>query len=495
MLLSAILDKTEYTCDKFTDREITSLCYDSRKACENSLFVCLVGMRADGHDFIGSAYEKGCRAFAVSKIPEGYDDATFITFSDTRKALAIISANFFKKPADRLFLIAVTGTKGKTSVSFMLRSIFEEAGHKVGIIGTTGIIYDKVHEQSENSTPESYDIHHHLSEMEKCGVDVVVMEASSQGLMMHRCYGITYDAAVFTNLSPDHIGDGEHKSFDEYRDCKSLLFSQCREAFANADDDNFAYVTAPFGKRPVLYGIEKPADIKAENIEITSDQKGLKTAYELVVGQTSYGIKLNIPGRFTVYNSLAAAACALSFGCEPEHVRAGLSKAYVEGRMEKVDTDLPFSTIIDYAHNELSMKNLYDTIKNYPHKRIITVFGCGGNRAKSRRYDMGRISMENSDVSIVSSDNPRYENLDDIITDIMVGINLGLEKNKNGKYEIIKDRKQAIQRAMDIANDGDVIIVAGKGHQHYEEIEGIKYPFNERKIIEEYAKVKKEENK
>ena len=495
MLLSAILKNTDYVCDGFSDREIGSLCYDSRKADEGSLFVCLVGTSVDGHDYIASAYERGCRVFAVSKNVEGFEDATFITFADTRKALALMSANFFGRPADRLFLIAITGTKGKTSVSFMLRSIFEEAGHKVGIIGTTGIIYGDVHEKSDNSTPESYEIHRHFAEMEKCGVDVVVMEVSSQGLMMHRCYGITFDAAIYTNLSPDHIGGAEHKSFEEYRDCKSILFSQCREAFANADDENFPYITAPFGKRPVLYGIDHKADIRAENIEFTSDSKGLKTSYELTLGSTSYNIRLNIPGRFTVYNSLAAAACGLTFGCEPEHITAGLAKARVEGRMEKVETGLPFSAIIDYAHNELSMENLYETIGHYPHNRIITVFGCGGNRAKARRYDMGRIAMEQSDLCVITSDNPRFESLDEINADIMVGINLGLEKNKNGKYEIINDRKEAICHAMDVAESGDVIIIPGKGHQHYEEIEGKKYPFNEREIIEEYAKIKKEGKK
>ncbi len=495
MLLSAILNKTEYTCDAFCDKEISSLCYDSRKADENSLFVCLVGTNADGHDFISSAYENGCRAFAVSKLCEGFDDAVFIVFEDTRKALALMSANFFKKSADRLFLIGLTGTKGKTSTSFMLRSIFEEAGHKVGIIGTTGIIYGDVFEKSDNSTPESYEIHRHFAAMEKCGVDVVIMEVSSQALMMHRCYGITFDAAIYTNLSPDHIGGAEHKSFEEYRYCKSILFSQCLEAFANADDENFPYVTAPFGKRPVLYAVERPADIKAENIEFAADQKGLKTSYELTIGATKYPISINIPGKFTVYNSLAAIACALTFGCEPEQVCAGLAKAFVEGRMEKVDTGLPFTAIIDFAHNDLSMEKLYETIGYYEHNRIITVFGCGGNRSKTRRYDMGRIAMENSDVCIITSDNPRYENIDDINADILVGINLGLEKNRSGVYEIVKDRKKAIMRAMDIAKDGDIIIFSGKGHQHYEEIEGIKYPLNEKEIIEEYAKVKKEGNK
>lgn len=492
MLLSLILDKIKYDCSNFKDSEISLLCYDSRKACEGALFVCLKGTSVDGHDFIKAAYDKGCRVFAVEKITDGFEDALFILFEDTRKALALMSANFFNRPADRLFLIGITGTKGKTSISFMLRSIFEEAGHKVGIIGTTGIIYDSVFEKSDNSTPESYEIHRHFSEMEKVGVDVVVMEVSSQGLMMHRTYGITFDAAIYTNLSPDHIGASEHKSFEEYRDCKSILFSQCREAFANADDENFAYITAPFGKRPVLYSIDKKSDIRAENIEFTSDSRGLKTSYDLCIGQTSFEVRMNIPGKFTVYNSLAAASCALTFGCEPNQVCAGLAKAVVEGRMEKVNTGLPFSTIIDYAHNELSMENLYETINHYPHGRIITVFGCGGNRAKARRYDMGRIAMENSDVCIITSDNPRFEKLEDINADIMIGIKQGLEKNKNGQYEIVNDRKSAICHAMDIANNSDVIIIPGKGHQHYEEIEGVKIPFNEREIIEEYANRKKE---
>lgn len=495
MLLSELLKNTNHIEKEFADCEIDGLCYDSRKAKENSMFVCLVGATVDGHNYIGKAYENGCRVFAVSKDIDGFEDALFIKYEDTRKALALLSANFFSHPADKIFLIGITGTKGKTSISFMIKSIFEAMGKKVGVIGTTGIFYGDVFESSENSTPESYEIHRHLSKMAECGVDVAVMEVSSQGLMMHRTYGITFDAAIFTNLSEDHIGEGEHKSFEEYRDCKSMLFSQCREAFANIDDKNTLYVTAPFGRKPIFFGIERRSDVTAENIEFKSDENGLKTTYTLKYGETKFPVCLNIPGKFTVYNSLAAATVALSFGAYPDEVREGLSKATVEGRMQKVDAGLPYTVIIDYAHNALSMQSLYETVSIYPHKRIFTVFGCGGNRAKSRRYDMGRIATEYSDVCVITSDNPRYEKLENINEDIKVGIRQGKEKNPDCKDIFINDRKEAIEFALKNAESGDIIIIPGKGHQHYEEIEGKKIPFNEKEIIENYAeaiKAKKE---
>ncbi len=488
MLLSQLISNTNCITEKYDDTEISSLCYDSRKAKEGSLFVCLVGTAVDGHDYIDAAYKNGCRFFAVSKEIEKKDGAVYLRYEDTRKALALLSANFFDRPADKIFTVGITGTKGKTSISFMIRSIFEEMGKKVGIIGTTGIIYGDVFEKSDNSTPESYEIHRHLAEMVKQNVDICVMEVSSQGLMMHRSYGIMFDAAIFTNLSPDHIGEGEHKSFEEYRDCKSILFSQCTDAFANMDDDNFMYVTAPFGRRPTMYSATRKSDFYADEIKFESDEKGLKTSYMLHSPYGEFPVTLNIPGKFTVYNSLAAAACAMTFGAEPEQVREGLYKAFVEGRMQKVNTGLPFTVLMDYAHNALSMQSLYETVSLYPHGKIITVFGCGGNRAKARRYDMGSIAAKYSALSVICSDNPRFEKLDDIIEDILVGTKKGLEENKGGEYAVIKDRKEAIEYALSKAKKGDIVIIPGKGHQHYEEIEGKKIPFNEKEIVENYAK-------
>lgn len=488
MLLSELLKNTDYSCPNFEDTDVNSICYDSRKACAGSIFFCLEGSAVDGHSFICSAYENGCRIFAVSRDIEWYSDAMFIKFDNTRKALAVASANFFKNPAEKLTVIGITGTKGKTSISFMLRSIFEEAGRKVGIIGTTGTIYADVFEKSDNSTPESYVIHEYFSDMAAKGIDTVVMEVSSQGLKMFRTYGIDFDAAVYTNLSRDHIGPSEHSSFEEYRDCKAILFGQCKKAFINCDDENWEYVAKAYRGTPIFFSITPKADFYAEDITYGGGDSGLKTAYTLCTANEKYHIDINIPGKFSVYNSLAAAACASYFGASRENIRNGLCKAVVEGRMQKVEADLPYTVIIDYAHNELSMENLYDTISNYPHNRIISLFGCGGNRSKDRRYDMGRIAAQYSELCVITSDNPRFESLDSIIDDIKIGLAQGKEKNPGGEYVVIKDRKKAIFHAMDCAKPGDVILITGKGHQHYEEIEGVKYPFCEKDIVLEYAK-------
>lgn len=488
MLLSEIVKNTEYFCNAFGDREISDICYDSRKVSSGSIFVCLVGTFADGHEYIGAAYGNGCRVFAVEKIPaEDYPDAVFLKFRNTRKALALMSAAFYGYPAKKLSVIGITGTKGKTSISFMLKSIFEEAGKKVGVIGTTGTFYGDFFEKSDNSTPESLEIHRHFKGMSDAGVDICVMEVSSQGLMMHRTYGIEFDAGIYTNLSTDHIGAGEHSSFEEYRDCKAMLFAQCKSAFANADDANCDYVTAPFDGKVLKYSVDEASDFKAENIRYESDENGLHTYYEICAHKNRFPVSLNIPGKFSVYNSLSAASCALHFGATTEHVQKGLAKAEVVGRMQKVDVPLPYTVIIDYAHNELSMENLYSTINCYPHKRIVTLFGCGGNRSRMRRYDLGYIASKNSELCVITSDNPRFEKLEDINEDIRVGLDKGLLENPSGSYVEINDRKAAIHYCLDWGKPGDVILITGKGHQHYDEVAGKKIPFFEEEIIKEYA--------
>lgn len=469
-------------------KEFISLCYDSRKASKGSVFICLVGALADGHRFIEKAIVSGAYAVVVSdndcfeRYSNEYPNVTFVLVSDTRKALALLSAEFFGHPAEKLFVIGITGTKGKTSTTFMTAPILEKSGKKVGIIGTTGIYYDGKYEYIDNSTPESYELHRIFSDMLAHGVTHVLMEVSSQALMMHRTYGIEFDIGVFTNISPDHIGANEHTDFEQYLSCKGLLFRQCKTAIVNADADRLDYIMNIINDEgiPVTsYSIRNNnvdycgSDIK---FEITDC---LSTSFVL----NSIGtVHINTPGEFSVYNALAATAISMSTGASFDDVTECLDKVHVFGRVEPVKHEkCNFAVIIDYAHNALSLESLFSSVMHYNPNNIITVFGCGGNRSKLRRYDMGEIAGKYSDLSVITSDNPRTESVDDIISDILVGI-----KKTDGKYTIINDRKQAIFHALSVAKQGDIVLIVGKGNQLYEEIGNQKIPFDERLVVKEY---------
>lgn len=453
--------------------EIASLCNDSRLANESSLFVCIKGFATDGHKYAKSAYDKGCRAFVAMEELSLPDDALVYYTNDTRKAMALLAAAINGHPAKKLRLIGITGTKGKTSISYTLKSIFEKQGCKVGLMGTVGIMYGDVHVESPNSTPESTVIHEYLKKMLNSGIDTVIMEATSQGFKLHRTHGIVFDAGIYTNLSPDHIGPAEHESFEEYRDCKKMLFSQSKIVFANGDCEHFAFMKENSPVPVVSFGFGS-TDVRAENDVYTKDEGGLYTAFDC--GGETY--KTYIPGKFSVYNALAAISVARHFNIPEAAIKAGLEETRVEGRMESISLPTGAVAIIDYAHNELSTENLFRALKLYSPKRIITVFGCGGNRSKLRRYGMGEIVAKNSQLSIVTSDNPRDEALEDIINDIFVGIN-----KTSGKSMVIQDRKEAIEFAVRNSTEGDYILIIGKGHQHYEEIKGVHYPFFEAEII------------
>lgn len=466
----------------------SSLCYDSRKAREGGVFVCLIGALSDGHNYAMSALAKGASALVVSKrevfdtCRESFPDRTFLLVADTRKALALLSALYFDYPAKDLFTIGITGTKGKTSTSFMIREVLCQAGHKVGVIGTTGIYYGERYEYIDNSTPESYELHRIFREMLTEGVTYVVMEVSSQALMMHRTYGICFDIGMFTNFSPDHIGENEHASLDEYFSCKTLLFRQCKKAVVNDDADRIEEIKRVIAEQRiplVTYSTQnEQADFYGENpvFEMTDC---LSTSFEI---RGRGKVHVNTPGEFSVYNALAAVSASLAAGATFDHAVAGLAKVHVFGRVEPVKHEkCRFAVIIDYAHNALSMESLYRSLLHYAPKRIITVFGCGGNRSKLRRYDMGEISGKYSALSVLTSDNPRTEKVSDIIEDILVGM-----KRSDGKYTIIEDRKQAIFYALSQATIGDIVLIVGKGNQLYEEIGHEKLPFDEREVVKEY---------
>lgn len=484
MKLSVLLHDIDYTAAGICpDTEIKDIIYDSRKAESGTLFVCIKGFKLDSHDFAKDVYDKGTRVFAVESDIDLPSDATIIKVADTRKFLALASANFFNRPAEKLKTIAITGTKGKTSISFMLKSIFEEAGHKVGIIGSTGTYIGDRFTETVNSTPESYLLHKYYKEMLDNGCDIAIIEATSQGFKLARTHGIRFDLGIFSNLSPDHIGENEHKDFAEYLQCKKMIFDQCDKAIVNSDSEYFEKITENINCSIETVGQCGNSDYSFNQQHFSADQNGLKTSFTFVHGNKEIEIDLNTPGQFSIYNASISIASALSFGIDDSSIKTGLSKTFVKGRMEIVPINKDFTVIIDFAHNEFSVKTLFDTIKLYNPCRIISVFGCGGNRSKLRRYGMGEVIGRNSDLSIITSDNSRFEKVEDIISDILIGMN-----KTDGKYVIIPERRKAIKEALRIAQKGDVILLIGKGHEMYEEIEGVQYPFDEREIVFESLK-------
>lgn len=479
MKLSKLLENIEYTADNYnSDTEINNICYDSRKAKEGDIFVCIKGYQSDGHKYAKNAYNNGVRVFAVEKVLDLPEDVTIIYVENTRHFLAQASAAYFDNPANKLKTIAITGTKGKTSVSFMLKTILEEAGIATGVMGTTGIYYGDTAIKTENSTPESYEIHYHFAEMVKMGCGAVIIEATSQGFKLDRTADIDFDIGVYTNLSPDHIGGNEHADFAEYLSCKQKLFTQCKLGIANVDCKHYKEIVANALCPIKTYGVHQEAHYVGKNIKFDCNDKRMFTSFTCATDDDSFNVNINIPGMFSVYNALASIAVAKELNIENSTIANALDKTFVKGRMELVPVNGGQTVIIDYAHNELSVQSLFDTIRLYTPKRITVVFGCGGNRSKLRRYAMGEIIGKNADLSVITSDNPRYERVEDIIDDILVGT-----KKTDGAYKIIPNRKEAIEYAVKNAVPGEVVLIIGKGHQLYEEIEGTKHHFDEREII------------
>ncbi len=480
MRLNQLLERLEYEVVQGSDEiEITTLINDSRKVKEGSVFVCISGAVSDGHQYVEDVSAKGAAAVIVEKEVEAPEGMTVIRVKDTRYALALTSAAYFGYPAEKLKVIGITGTKGKTTTTYMIKSILEGVGHKVGLIGTIeAIIGDKVI-PAANTTPESYTIHQYFAEMVEAGCDSVVMEVSSQGLMLHRTAGIPFEIGIFTNLGKDHIGPNEHKDFDDYKRCKGLLFKQCKLGIANADDKYFEDVFKEATCRTETFGFSEKADLRAENVRLVSRPGYLGVAYH-VAGLMDFDVEIDIPGTFSVYNSLTAIAVCRHFEVPVDAILSALKQAKVKGRIEMIKVSDDFTLMIDYAHNAMSLESLLSTLKEYNPKRLVCLFGCGGNRSKDRRFEMGEVSGRLADLTIITSDNPRFEDPRAIIDDIKVGI-----AKTDGKYVEISDRKDAIKYAIEHGQQGDVIVLAGKGHEDYQEIEGVKYPMDERVLIQE----------
>ncbi|HJB01849.1 MAG TPA: UDP-N-acetylmuramoyl-L-alanyl-D-glutamate--2,6-diaminopimelate ligase [Candidatus Mediterraneibacter merdavium] len=480
MKLDKLLERLAYEVVQGSDGiEVTTLANDSRKVQEGSVFVCISGAVSDGHKYAHDVCEKGAAAVIVEKDVEVPEHVTVIKVSDTRYALALMSAAYFGYPAEKLKVIGITGTKGKTTTTYMIRSILEGVGHKVGLIGTIEAIIGDKTIPAANTTPESFTIHQYFAEMLEAGCDSVVMEVSSQGLMLHRTAGIEFEIGIFTNLGKDHIGPNEHKDFDDYKRCKAMLFKQCKLGIANVDDKYFEDIFKDAACRTETFGFSEKADLRAENVELVSKPGYLGVAYH-VTGLMNFDVEIDIPGTFSVYNSLTAIAVCRHFGVPVEKIKEALKKAKVKGRIEMIKVSDDFTLMIDYAHNAMSLESLLTTLKEYRPKRLVCLFGCGGNRSKDRRYEMGEVSGRLADLSIITSDNPRFEEPQDIINDIKIGIG-----RTDGKYVEICDRKEAIRYAIANGQPGDVIVLAGKGHEDYQEIRGVKHPMDERVLIAE----------
>lgn len=480
--LSELLKEISYECVSGTlEKEITDVIYDSRKVTDGCLFICIPGAKVDGHRFAADAVRSGAAALLIEhdvELPEG-TDVTVIRVENARYAMAFVSAAYFGHPAEQMQIIGITGTKGKTTTNYLVKSILEQTGRKVGLIGTIEIIAGDTHIHAENTTPESYLVQKYFRMMADAGCDTVVMEVSSQGLMLHRTQGFVFDFGIFTNLEPDHIGENEHKDFDDYLHCKSLLFRQCRVGIVNADDAHWREVTKNCTCQLETYGIDAAADLQAEDISFLNEGGSLGMAFR-TKGLMELSVRIASPGKFNVYNALTAIAICRHFGVEEKEILRALSAAKVKGRTEMVPVSDEFTLMIDYAHNAMALKSLLETLRAYKPHRLVCLFGCGGNRAKSRRYEMGEVSGNMADLTIITSDNPRTEEPQAIIDDIKIGIG-----KTDGKYVEICDRKEAIAYVIDHGEPGDIIVLAGKGHEDYQEINGVKYPMDERVLIRE----------
>ncbi len=463
------------------DKEVTGIECNSKNIKEGYMFVAIKGFSVDGHDYIEGAIKNGATTVVVQegcnlkniKFPE---NTTIIMAPDTRHFLSIASINFYGNPSKKFKLIGVTGTKGKTTTTFMIKEILEKAGKNVGLIGTVAVyINGEKLLDSDRTTPESLELQKIFAKMVEEKVEYVIMEVSSQSLKLHRVDGCEFDIVAFTNFSEDHISEKEHPNMQDYFESKLKLFEMCQTGFVNADDLHASKIPEMFPNSDIKrYGIDNPGDMLAKDVTITNSSVDFKVK----LADRNERVKVDIPGRFTVYNALAAICICKKIGIDSETIKEALLKIKVPGRSEMVDNKLGLPIMIDYAHSPESLQSILQAVKSYTKGKVISVFGCGGDRDTRKRPIMGEISGKIADYTIITSDNPRTEKPEDITTQIEEGI-----KKTKGKYEVIVDRKEAIAKAIKMANKNDIIVLAGKGHEPYQEINGKKYDFDERIIV------------
>ena len=463
------------------DFEVKGIAHDSRKVKEGYMFIAIKGFETDGHMYIKQAIENGAKVLVIEdtsmiKKSDLKDDITLVVAPDTRIAMAKCASNFYGNPSTKFNLIGITGTKGKTTTSFMLKAILEKHGQKVGLIGTVAnYIGDKNLGESQRTTPESLELQELFSQMVEAKVDTVVMEVSSQSLKLHRVDGCDFNIGVFTNFSEDHISKNEHPDMEDYFNSKVKLFDICKYGYINADDFKVNRVKKLATNCEIkTYGIDNTTELLAKDITITN----ASVDFKVKINGRNERVKVDIPGRFSVYNSLAAISVASRFAVTADEIKEALLEIKVPGRSELVPNKKGLTIMIDYAHSPESLQSILKASKAYTRGNVISVFGCGGDRDSTKRPIMGEISGNIADYTIITSDNPRTEKPEEIVNQIEEGI-----KKTKGKYEKIVDRKEAIKKAINMANKNDIIILAGKGHETYQEINGEKHPFDEREII------------
>lgn len=488
--------------------EITDICYHSGKAKQGSLFICIKGQWADGHDYLPEALLAGAAAVVIEAagvVEAGKEKilyterqkiqlqeivfelgVTVILVEDTRSAMAKLAEAFYGFPAGKLRLIGITGTKGKTTTAFLTAGILKEAGYRVGLIGTVWIDTGKRLITSSHTTPESCDLQRYLAQMVENGCDCCVMEVSSQGIAMQRVEGIPFDIGVFLNIEPDHIGKGEHASFSEYLRCKSRLLQQCDIGIVNRDDPHVNQILQGHTCQVESFSAKRtgetryPANVRAEGENYSMVEGKLMSGFVVSRRTERFPVQLQLPGNFNVYNALAAISVAFHFRVTREQIKRALMAQTVPGRCENVSPSEQYVLLIDYAHNEMSLKNLLETLRDFSPRRLVVLFGCGGNRSGLRRGRMGETAGRLADFTILTSDNPRWEEPEKILDDIETGM---LEAG--GNYLRIADRRLAVRYAIEGARTGDIIVLAGKGHEDYQEICGKKYPMTEYELVED----------
>lgn len=455
------------------DTDITDIGYNSRKVVPGSVFCCIVGLNFDGHNFAEQAVANGAAALLVER--ELPIDVPQLITDDARKGMALISAAFFGHPEREMRLVGVTGTNGKTTTTYMVKSIAEQAGMKVGIIGTIRNMIGTESLYTERTTPESVDLYRLLRLMADRSVDLVVMEVSSHALDQNRVYGLPFDVGLFTNLTQDHLD--YHKTFENYLQAKKKLFYASKQAVINADDPYSARMSEGLTCPVTTFGVRDKADIAGSNIDITT--RGV--VFDLHTPSGDIRIDLPIPGLFSVFNAMGSVGAALALGLSLQQIKSGLEiMTSVSGRLESVPTGRDFSVFIDYAHTPDALENVLKTVREFAKSRILCVFGCGGDRDRAKRPIMGEIGGRYSDLAIITSDNPRSEEPMSIIDSIEEGI-----RRTGTHYTVIENRREAIRHALAEAGPDDIVLIAGKGHENYQEINGKRYRFDDKETVKE----------
>lgn len=462
MRLENLLKNIDYKIVKGSlDTDVKAVCYDSRKVEKGDLFVCITGFQTDGHKYAKSAIEKGASVIVAEHMADGMEDndVTVVLTDNTRKAQAYISAAYYDHPSEKINVIGVTGTNGKTTTTYLIKTIYDSLGYKTGVIGTIGNMIGDKKLHADRTTPESLELQELFAEMAENGVTNAVMEVSSHSLSLDRVAGVKYSTAVFTNLTQDHLD--YHKTMENYMKAKGILFTMAEKAVINIDDKAGEYMKSVSSGKVMTTGIDREdADLRAENISITAEGVSYTLDYE----GKQYPVKLNIPGRFSIYNSLGAIGACLMNGVAMEDIIKGLSlNKGVPGRFQSVPNNLGITVIVDYAHTPDGLENILETAHEFAKGRIITVFGCGGDRDRTKRPLMAEIVGKLSDFAIITSDNPRTEDPNAILDDVEVGM-----VPTKCPYHKIVDRREAINEAVRMAEKDDVVIIAGKGHEDYQ---------------------------